>query len=143
MTVDPEETAEMALQIYDLENKGYLNCKESEWMAIEATAAYKSTNKCKNCFSDLRKDLGLFFEMADCNEDGQIGSEELYKALSKLKGKKPLPVNTNDFVLKADPKRKGFIKKDSFIKGVMKGLYEQFVTESGVNGRRKQKHNKK
>jgi len=59
--------------------------------------------------------------------------------LSKIKGKKSLPVSTNDFVLKADPKRKGFIKKALFIKGVLKGFYEQFVTETGINSRRRRR----
>jgi len=63
--------------------------------------------------------------------------------LKHTKGKKPEPVSTNDFVLKADPKRKGFMKKADFIKGVMKGLYEQFITESGINGGKKRKLSRK
>jgi len=53
-----------------LKNKGYLNCKEANWMAFEATASYKSSNKCTNCFKELRTELSAFFEQADCNDDG-------------------------------------------------------------------------
>lgn len=70
MKSDPEDTANQVVQIYDLEDKGDLNCKETEWMAIDATSLFKSTSKCTHCFAELRKELGGFFEMADCNDDG-------------------------------------------------------------------------
>lgn len=41
--------------------------------------------KCENCFKELKKELNEFFDYLDCNKDGQISAEDMYKAFKNMK----------------------------------------------------------
>ncbi len=133
MSDDPLSTAKLVLKQHDVNENGSLNFKEFSWYAIKETSPYNKDFKCQSCLENIRKELHEFFDFIDCNSNGSISSEELYRALNKLEAKKAADSReTNDFVLKADPRKKGFLKRVDFLQAVLKGLWEQLVTDDGV-----------
>jgi Ca2+-binding EF-hand superfamily protein len=83
----------------------------------------------------MRETASEFFDFSDCDDDGEVSSENLWKALSNIntRGVDVTTTMTNDFVLKSDMNGDANLSFIEFDQGVMVGYWERMVTDEGMN----------
>lgn len=124
---------------YDADGDGRLNPRE----LILGTIDYNKDGKfgdpnIKNLFNKSARSLDAMFQFIDCDNDGYINSEELWKnvkALNRGTGEKRYDIYglnqtlrlraINDFILKSHSSKNGLLSRDEFISGVFLGFWNR------------------
>jgi len=142
--------AKMLVDTYDLDGDGALNLSEFILFTIKFTMKRKS--ECSDfCFKDIIENiLEPLFLYFDCNKDGLIKSESMWKSLKYLVRKDQekydiyqcqlkyvynKDVHTkalNDFILKNGNKKIGILNKMEFTQGILMGYWERQVAENQI-----------
>lgn len=88
--------------------------------------------KCEHCLKKTREALDVLFNYLDCNQMGWIDANMIYGGLKNLDVKvKPSTTMTNDFVLKAMEFNTASLDIKDFTYGVLMGLLERHLPDTG------------
>ncbi len=72
--------------------------------------------------------------MLDCDRDGFLGAEEMYKGLFKVKTEYPISTTmVNDIILKSTSSRFGLANLEEFRKTMLLGMFERVVGLKGLD----------
>jgi len=123
---------------YDMNGDGRLNPRELILGAIDHNKHLFGMPGCTHCFEDVVKRLDAIFMFIDCDNDGIITAEDLWKNLPKLKRDSPQynmfalgadagirTASVNDFVLKNMSGRSGILTKVAFRNAIILGMWDR------------------
>jgi hypothetical protein len=123
---------------YDMNGDGRLNPRELILGALEHNKHLMGTNSCTHCFEGIVDKIDAIFKYLDCDNDGKIGSEDLYSNLKKIKRsssnydifalgfKEGVRVDAiNDFILKNNKFQIGALNKNEFRSGILYGIWDR------------------
>jgi len=123
---------------YDMNGDGRLNPRELILGAIDHNKHLFGSQTCTHCFEDVAKKIDSMFMYLDCDNDGMLGSEDLWNNLKLLKRPngtynmfvlaQDAPIRTssvNDFILKNMRIKNGQITKTEFRNAVIFGLWDR------------------
>ncbi len=144
ITPKEEDFAENFVSHYDFDGDGRLNVRELIIGVIWHNKKIVGVEECKYCFQDLTNKMDAIFAFIDCNNDGLLSAEELWRSLPSLKrGSKKYDIfkiknsdnirtnAINDFVIK-NSGDKGQITKEQFRTGLMLGLWDRQTSKKAV-----------
>ena len=79
-------------------------------------------------------ELQDFFDYLDCDKDGLISSEDIFRAFKNLKTDFPVKSSMiNDFVLKTMDSKTASLDNRDFLYGVLVGMFERVVSNNEIN----------
>jgi hypothetical protein len=123
---------------YDLNFDGRLNPREMILGSIWNNQQTIGSPICDHCFFELSKTFDAIFIYLDCNNDGLLSAEEMWKNLPKIKrntekfnifafgnDESIRTSSINDFILKNSKIRDGFITKNEFRIGLLLGFWDR------------------
>jgi len=142
-TINP---AKKLINDYDFNGDGRLNLREFTLASILQNQKIFGDSQCKHCFSDtIKKYIDPIFHYCDCDGDGVVTSEELWKGLKLVKKSsnynfyKCIIKNSffrtsavNDFMLKASVLKKGQLTADEFRRAILLGYWMRHTTIDSV-----------
>jgi len=124
---------------YDFNDDGRLSPREFIIAALRNNdRKFGTEEECQYCFKDIIAQIDAMFTFIDCDNNGLIGSEDLFDSLRHLKR----PSNhwnyfllanqakirshvTNDFVLKNMEELTGSLTKEQFRRGLLYGFWDR------------------
>lgn len=123
---------------YDFNGDGRLNPRELIIGALEHNKHYWGTTVCTHNFENVIDKIDAIFTYLDCDNDGKIGSEDIYANLKKIKRSSSKydifaigfkdGVRTdaiNDFILKNNKFEIGSLNKNEFRNGILYGIWDR------------------
>jgi len=130
---------------YDMNYDGRLNPRELLLASIHGFQQIVGSPLCDMCFFDIGKTLDAIFLYLDCNNDGFLSAEELWKNLPKVKrdtGKWNIfafgnnesirTSSINDFILKNTKQKDGKLSKREFRIGILLGYWDRQTDKTKV-----------
>lgn len=139
------DPAKRMIDRFDFNGDGRLTASELIIAVIDSNKGILGEGKCKNCFDELVQDkLDPIYMFSDCDNDGKLSSEEMWKALKYLKrgsakynmynclkaGVEARTGAVNDFILKCQNSLNGTVTKREFAVCVTVGYWNR-QTEQG------------
>lgn len=133
-----KDFAKTFVKKYDMNGDGRLNPRELILGALEHNKHLFGTGMCTHCFEGVTDKIDALFQYMDCDNDGMIGSEDLWRNLPALK--RPTSkynifalgraegIRTdaiNDFILKNNKMTKGSLNKVEFRNGILYGIWDR------------------
>jgi len=145
---------------YDWNGNGRLDPREFIFFSIAENKGIFEKSSSKNPFKDVIETLlEPIFSFADCNDEGKVTSEQLWKTFEKLKCKKKYDIFTcalkgsdqsyrtssvNDLIIKNSKEIEGYLNKNEFIKGILLGYWDRQTTNTEIlKGDEKAKKNER
>lgn len=126
------------LMKYDADGDGRLNIREFVLGAIDYNKKYYGNPKVKKVFLSTATKLIAMFTFFDCNDDGYINAEEIWKKIRDLnRGTGETRYNifglneglrvkaVNDFILKCHSTRNGLLSKEEFVSCVLLSFWNR------------------
>jgi hypothetical protein len=123
---------------YDMNGDGRLNPRELILGALELNKHMFGSGICTHCMEGVVEKIDAMFLYLDCDNDGLITSEDLWKNLPLLKRstskynifalEKKEGIRTdaiNDFILKNNKMTKGALNKVEFRNGILYGIWDR------------------
>jgi len=129
---------------YDADGDGRLNVREFILASIDSNRSNFGKSGVKNLFNELVAMLNAIFTFIDCNEDGFLSAEEVWKNLKNLKRPNPDDYNifganesiritsVNDFFKKTHESKNGLLNKEEFTAGILLGLWNRQVEKTKI-----------
>ena len=130
---------------FDINGDGRLSARELILGSIYNNKSLLGTGDCKLCYEDLCDKLDGIFAYLDCNNDGLVGAEEIYKHLPHLRrdtskwnfynlaSKAEIRTSVvNDFVLKNQNALNGKLNKSEFRMGILLGYWDRQTDDLGI-----------
>lgn len=123
---------------YDMNGDGRLNPRELLLGALEHNKHLFGSGICNHCFEGVTDKIDALFQYMDCDDDGMIGSEDLWRnlpnlnrstskynifALGKNEGLRTDAIN--DFILKNNVISRGALNKVEFRNGILFGIWDR------------------
>ena len=123
---------------YDMNGDGRLNPRELLLGALEHNKHLFGSGICNHCFEGVTDKIDALFQYMDCDDDGMIGSEDLWRnlpnlnrstskynifALGKNEGLRTDAIN--DFILKNNGISRGALNKVEFRNGILFGIWDR------------------
>lgn len=145
---------------YDWNGNGRLDPREFIFFSIiENKGIFEKTSQ-KNHYKDVIETiLEPIFSFADCNDEGKVTSEQLWKTFEKLKCKSRFDIfsctlkgsdqsyrtsSVNDLIIKNSKEFEGYLNKNEFIKGILLGFWDRQTTSTEIlKGDEKAKKNER
>lgn len=98
-------------------------------MNILENIKFGANTKSKNVLTSIKSEIYDFFEYMDCDKDGYITSENIFKSFKILKTEYPmLSTMVNDFVLKTMELKTATLDVKDFSFGTLLGMFERVVS---------------
>lgn len=123
---------------YDMNGDGRLNPRELILAALEHNKHLFGTGVCNHCMEGVVGKIDAMFQYLDCDNDGMLGSHDLWDTLPKLKRStskynifalaKDKGIRTdaiNDFILKNNKIQIGALNKLEFRHGILYGIWDR------------------
>jgi hypothetical protein len=123
---------------YDLNFDGRLNPREMILATIWNNQQTVGSPICDHCFFELAKTFDAIFLYMDCDNDGLLSAEEIWKNLPKINrytekfnifsfgnDESIRTSSINDFILKNSKIRDGFITRNEFRIGLLLGFWDR------------------
>lgn len=123
---------------YDLNFDGRLNPREMILASIWNNKQTIGSPICDHCFFELAKTFDAIFLYLDCNNDGLLSAEEMWKNLPKIRrdtekwnifafgnDESIRTASINDFILKNSKIKDGFITRNEFRIGLLLGFWDR------------------
>ena len=123
---------------YDMNGDGRLNPRELILGALEHNKHLMGSDACTHCFEGVVDKIDAIFKYLDCDNDGKIGSEDIYSNLGKIKRSSSeydifalgftegVRVDAiNDFILKNNKFQIGALNKNEFRNGILYGIWDR------------------
>lgn len=129
---------------YDADGDGRLNVREFLLATIDYNRLNYGKSGIKNLFNESIGVLNAMFTFIDCNEDGYVSAEELWKNLKNLKRPVATDYNifganesfritaVNDFFIKIFDSKNGLLNKTEFMAGILLGFWNRQTTSTQV-----------
>jgi len=126
------------IQKYDMNYDGRLNPREFILASLYQNKQTIGSSLCDHCYFEPGKTLDAIFLYLDCNNDGLLSSEEIWKNLPKINRKTAKwnifafgndqsirTASVNDFILKNGHTKDGFITRSEFRSGLLLGFWDR------------------
>jgi len=124
---------------YDMNGDGRLNPREMILGSIYNNPQTVGSSLCKHCYFDAGKIFDAIFLYLDCNNDGLLSAEEMWRNLAHMKRNGTDKWNIfsfgnsenirtsaiNDFILKNMKLKNGKLTRNEFRVGVLLGLWDR------------------
>jgi Ca2+-binding EF-hand superfamily protein len=147
--IDESKQAKHFIDEYDSNGDHRLSTTEFVLAMILHNQKSLFESTCKNCLDVFLKDfLDPIFTFADCDKDGYVTTENLWKALKYLDRKtdegkynmykclingQPLRTNSvNDFMLKCRGMKTGRVSRSEFVIGMLLGFWNRQTSDDKV-----------
>lgn len=141
-----ENFAKKIISTFDFNGDGRLNL--SEFIILSIIGNKKIIGNCsKFCYKNILKiKIDPIYKFIDCDGDELLSSEEIWNGLKNLKRSDPkkydiwackLPnafqkyfrtTSINDFILKNNEKKNGFVTLPEFRQGILLGYWDRYTT---------------
>jgi len=134
------------LMKYDGDGDGRLNMREIILGVIDHNQSIIGNSGVKNAFEGIFFKINAMFTFIDCNGDGYVSAEEMWKNLKTLKrgdanankfnifglneGLRTSAIN--DFVLKSHESKNGLLSKPEFVSGVLFGFWNRQIEPTKI-----------
>lgn len=132
------DNAKSFIKRFDMNSDGRLSPRELILGSIFYNKGLLGSDDCTLCYEDLVDKLDGIFAYLDCDNDGLISSEDLFKHLPKMRREtnkwnffalaskaKIRTAVTNDFILKNGFTVQGKVSKTEFRMGVLLGFWDR------------------
>jgi len=140
------DTAKAFVKSYDLNQDGRLSPRELILGSILHNKNILGDDVCKICYNSLTDKIDGIFDYVDCDSDGLVSSEDLWKNIGFLRretkkwnflalGKNGADIRTavtNDFILKNQNSIKGLVNKSEFRLGVLLGFWDRQTDDEAI-----------
>lgn len=140
-----KDPASEFVQKYDINGDTRLSPRELILGVItENSKKYANNGVCYMCFESLIPIIDALFSYMDCDSDGFVGVDNLFKYMPKIKRPTPqwdifqekeLGIRTksiNDFVLANQKSHKGMLNSQEFRSGLLYGYWNRQTTDYGI-----------
>jgi len=128
---------------YDADGDGRLNLRELLLGVIDSNSKQLGENVGANMFNSTAMKFKAMFAFIDCDSDGYISAEEIWKNLKKLVRPNPNNYNiflyesmrissVNDFILKNHISKNGLLSEKEFISALLLGFWNRQTTPLAV-----------
>lgn len=145
--VNPGDTSfyQRFINKYDMNYDGRLNPREFILGSIYNNPQTVGSSLCERCFFDVGKTIDAIFLYVDCNNDGLLTAEELWKNLSGMKrntqkwnifsfgnDQNIRTAAVNDFILKNMKVKNGKLTRNEFRSGILLGIWDRQTEKTEI-----------
>ena len=139
--------AKKMIDRFDFNGDGRLNVSELIIAVIDANKGILGEGKCLNCFEEIVQDkLDPIYMFSDCDNDGKLSAEEMWKAFKYLRrgsenyniynclkaGVEARTGAVNDFILKCQNSLKGTVTKREFAICMIVGFWNRQTDQGSI-----------
>lgn len=139
--------AKRMIDRFDFNGDGRLTVSELIIAVIDANKGILGENKCLNCLEEIVQDkLDPIYMFSDCDNDGKLSAEEMWKAFKYLKrgsdnyniynclkaGVEARTGAVNDFILKCQNSLNGTVTKREFAICIIVGYWNRQTDQGSI-----------
>ncbi len=130
---------------YDMNFDGRLNPREFILGSIYDNPQAVGSSLCQHCFFDVGQTIDAIFLYVDCNNDGLLSAEELWKNLAGMKtntekwnifsfgnDENIRTAAVNDFILKNMKIKNGQLTRKEFRTGILLGIWDRQTEKTQI-----------